>query len=106
VPHPLGDTGASQSAQSWSERLLKMEKQSPSRLSGGVGPSHFIVLKRGHPPPPPEWDLYKMETPRVTKQVHLYKIGNSFEKANIYSYKFAAKASITLKWEAPTYCGA
>jgi hypothetical protein len=48
-----------------------------------------------------------METPRVTKQVHLYKIGNSFEKANIYSYyKFTAKPSITIKWEAPTYPGA
>jgi len=47
-----------------------------------------------------------METPRVTKQVHLYKIRNSFEKAHIYSYKFTAKPSITIKWEAPTYPGA
>jgi hypothetical protein len=47
-----------------------------------------------------------METPKVTKQVHLYKIRNLFEKANIYSYKFTAKPSITIKWEAPTYPGA
>jgi hypothetical protein len=47
-----------------------------------------------------------METPRVTKQVHLYKIRNSFEKANIYSYKFTAKPSISIKWEAPSYPGA
>ena len=82
-----------------------MPNKSPTRLSGGVGCPHFIVLKRGHPSPP-EWDLYKMETPKVTKQVHLYKIRKLFEKTNIYSYKFTAKPSITIKWEAPTYPGA
>ena len=70
---------------------VRMCVRSPTRLSRGVGCPHFIVLKRGHPSPP-EWDLYK--------------IRNSFEKANIYSYKFTAKPSITIKWEAPTYPGA
>ena len=48
-----------------------------------------------HPPPHP---LFSLRSQTATSQLAGFR--------NIYSYKFTAKPSITIKWEAPTYPGA